>query len=312
MFYNTENFFDTKNDSLSSGDDDYTPSGKLHWTYKRFSQKRDNIAKTIQAVGNPCAPVLVGFCEVENENVLHELCLFSPLKALNYKYIHFDSPDRRGIDVALLYRNEYFKVLKAKPISINFPKDPDLKTRDLLLVEGVMDQTDTLYVMVCHWPSKRGGEEASENRREFVASVCRNVFDSILAVHKNANLLLMGDLNDESHTSAIEHFLGAGDASQTEKNLVDMACNLHGAEGSHKYQGVWSCIDHIIVSRNMMSKTSAIQLVSKSQQIFALPFLLDDDPTWMGQKPHRTFNGPSYAGGTSDHLPVAVDVMLIH
>jgi predicted extracellular nuclease len=305
MFYNVENLFDPKDDSITS-DEEYQPTGMRGWTYSRLKQKQLNIAKVALAVGGWEPPDIIGLCEVENIKVLYGLTKDTPLKNFGYKIIHYDSPDPRGIDVALLYRPEKFRVLASKPVAIHFPFDTVSRTRDVLFVKGVVCKRDTINIFVNHWPSKFGGAMATIPKRKYVASVLRKLSDSMLAINPNANILIMGDLNDSPFEESVSKVLRAKTDSV---NLVsnDLYNMLAGAgiswkKGTIKFREEWETIDHMIISRPLLSYTTPHSL-----HIFDAPFLLQDDEAWYGKKPFRTYYGAKYIGGYSDHLPVYMD-----
>ena len=300
MFWNVENYFDTY-DNPSTTDEEFTPTGDNRWGRARFEKKRDDIAKTILLAADQYGdlPALIGLAEVENAFVLQELLEETPLARTQYKYIHKDSPDSRGIDVALLYREELFTPLETKYIGFSFP------TRDVLYTKGVVNGLDTLHIMVNHWPSKRGNEESSGRKREYVSLKVSHVVDSILLRNPAANIVLMGDFNDTPASSPLKN-LG---------QLTNLAKWADGAEGSYKYRESWSMIDQILVSENLIKKDSHLKgnekgfqpqwiYTHRNMEIFAPEALFAEDATYMGVKPKRTYSGPRYLGGISDHLPV--------
>ncbi len=306
MFYNVENMFDPRDDSITS-DEEYQPTGMRGWTSSRLKQKQINISKVILAVGGWDPPDLVGVCEVENFSVLYGLTNYTPLKNFGYRIIHFDSPDPRGIDVALLYRTEKFRVLQSKPIRIRFPFDTTSRTRDILFVKGIACKRDTINIFVNHWPSKFGGAMATIPKRNYVASVMRRLSDSLLAVNPDANILIMGDLNESPYEEGVSKVLRA---KMDSVNLQpdDLYNLLAGAglawnRGTIKFHETWDAIDHMIVSRPLLAHTSPHGL-----HIFEAPFLFQDDEAWFGKKPFRTYYGAKYIGGFSDHLPVYMDL----
>lgn len=305
MFYNVENMFDPAEDSTKS-DDEYQPDGMRGWTYNRLKHKQVNIAKVILAVGGWDAPELIGLCEVENRRVLNGLIYDTPLKNFGYKIVHYESPDPRGIDVALLYRPDKFRVLYSKPVTIRFPFDTAARTRDILFVKGIACKRDTINILVNHWPSKFGGATTTIPKRNFVASVVRAFSDSILAVNQGANILIMGDLNESPYEEGVSMVLGAKmDSVNLEPDdLYDMlaGAGLSWKKGTIKFHEEWETIDHMIVSRMLLSHTTPHSL-----QVFDAPFLLQDDEAWFGKKPFRTYYGAKYIGGFSDHLPVYMD-----
>jgi predicted extracellular nuclease len=300
MFWNVENYFDTY-DNPSTTDEEFTPTGDNRWGRARFEKKRDDIAKTILLAADQYGdlPALIGLAEVENAFVLQELLEETPLARTQYKYIHKDSPDSRGIDVALLYREELFTPLETKYIGFSFP------TRDVLYTKGVVNGLDTLHIMVNHWPSKRGNEESSGRKREYVSLKVSHVVDSILLRNPAANIVLMGDFNDTPASSPLKN-LG---------QLTNLAKWADGAEGTYKYRESWSMIDQFLVSENLIKEESSIKekneafrpqwiYTHRNMEIFAPEALFAEDATYMGVKPKRTYSGPRYLGGISDHLPV--------
>ncbi len=300
MFWNVENYFDTY-DNPSTTDEEFTPTGDNRWGRARFEKKRDDIAKTILLAADRYGelPALIGLAEIENAFVLQELLEETPLARTQYKYIHKDSPDSRGIDVALLYREELFTPLETKYIGFSFP------TRDVLYTKGVVNGLDTLHIMVNHWPSKRGNEESSGRKREYVSLKVSHVVDSILLRNPAANIVLMGDFNDTPDSSPLKNL----------EQLANLAKWAEGAEGSYKYRESWSMIDQFLVSENLIRKRSRIKgkeetfmpqwiYTYRNMEIFAPEALFAEDATYMGVKPKRTYSGPRYLGGISDHLPV--------
>lgn len=300
MFWNVENYFDTY-DNPSTTDEEFTPTGDNRWGRARFEKKRDDIAKTILLAADQYGdlPALIGLAEVENAFVLQELLEETPLARTQYNYIHNDSPDSRGIDVALLYREELFTPLETKYIGFSFP------TRDVLYTKGVVNGLDTLHIMVNHWPSKRGNEESSGRKRVYVSLKVSHVVDSILLRNPAANIVLMGDFNDTPASSPLKN-LG---------QLTNLAKWADGAEGSYKYRESWSMIDQFLVSENLIKEESSIKekneafrpqwiYTHRNMEIFAPEALFAEDATYMGVKPKRTYSGPRYLGGISDHLPV--------
>lgn len=297
MFWNVENYFDTYNDPLKN-DDAFTPMGENYWTKEKFNKKRDAIAKTIMLAADSYGmfPALVGLCEVENSFVLNQLLERTPLARAGYRYIHRESPDSRGIDVALLYREDIFTPLETRVIGVSFP------TRDILYTKGVVNGLDTLHVFVNHWPSKSGGEEATAWRRMAVARKVKVVTDSLLVANPRANILFMGDLNDARSSESVSYL---------SPELINLTVWSHGGDGSYKYKGNWETIDHFLVSGNLLERGEGTIprwiYCKKGMEIFAHDYLLCEDPTYSGVKPHRTLQGPRHLGGVSDHLPIILE-----
>jgi len=310
MFYNTENFFDTF-DEPGKNDNEFLPEGAMHWTIGRYLNKQNNIAKVITSVGEWDTPALVGLCEVENEKVIKDLTQYSPLKKMNYRYIITNSPDPRGINVALLYQREKFKYLYHKSYTIRFPKNARKHTRNILHVTGQVSARDTLDVFVCHFPSRRGGEDESEPDRLYVASVLKAKCDSLMTIRKNACLLIMGDFNDEPSNRSISQVLKAQPVSKdtVRQNLYNLFSSFEKRNniGSYKYQRKWNMLDQIIVSGNLITGNRSIRALPYTAAIFYRDFMLTDDKTYGGKRPKKTYNGRKHEGGYSDHLPVVVD-----
>ena len=306
MFYNVENYFDTKDDP-DKNDNDFLPEGKKHWTYSKMEEKRNSIAKVITAVGEGAPVAIVGMCEVENDYVLTSLVKYSPLKNCGYKFIHYDSADKRGIDTALLYDPNQFSPISSRPLRKDF-NDGKL-TRDVLYVSGKTSFGDTLHVFVCHAPSRIGGKNKSEHYRVAVMSMVREHCDSIMSINLNANIIIMGDLNDSPIDKSISVALGAKplEAPYSNENLYNMFHQFEGNAfiGTHKYQSQWSVLDQIIVSGSFFTSD---MLKPTSAYIFRAPFLLEEDKRNMNFRPKRTYNGLKYNAGYSDHLPVIINL----
>lgn len=311
MFYNTENFFDTFDDPEKS-DEQFTPDGEKHWTSDKYRKKLMNICRVIVAVGGWEPPEVVGFCEVENLFCLEELVDKTPLSNLGYKIVHHESPDNRGIDVALLYRPEKFTVLNEYPIKVVFPFDANKPTRDILYVEGVTTRKDTLHIFVNHWPSRWGGEMETEDKRIHVATIVRHHADSILSLQPNANIIIMGDLNDHIDNQSVKEYLKANLSYDNinNKELYNLTARLQEEEGkgSHKYEGEWGILDHIIVSGALIGKKNTVYSEITDAQILDAAFLLERDEQNVGYRPFRTYIGFRFHGGYSDHLPVYLDI----
>ena len=305
VFWNVENLFDTYDDSTRN-DDDFTPQGQFRWTQKRYRDKLNHLAQTLLSLGEQTGnimqpPLAIGLAEVENDKVLRDLCRGTILRNCHYDFIHFDSPDRRGIDNALLYRKELFHPFLTQNIFVS-DSASHFFTRDILLVEGTVGNNDTLILIVNHFPSKRNAD--NEHRRKEIAKRLRYVMDTLSAAHPNGVLVVMGDFNSTPQEPVIKKTLVGNDGRYL--NLMADSDAL----GSYKYQGRWSLLDQIIVSRNVADNATPcpFQISSDKGQVFSPSFLLQDDERNMGQKIYRTFLGPKYIGGYSDHLPVYVDL----
>ncbi|WP_234409009.1 endonuclease/exonuclease/phosphatase family protein [Marinilabilia salmonicolor] len=301
MFYNVENLFNPEHNE-GQNDLEFTPDGDRRWNRYRQTEKENNICRVVLFAGRWNPPVLVGLCEVEDRKVLESLVFNTGLQHLDYSIIHFDSPDRRGIDVALLYRRDRFSVLHAAPRPVIFDED-NRPTRDILYVKGMLDEKDTLHVVVNHWPSRWGGEMATSNKRKVASSKLANICDSVLKESPEASIVVMGDFNDGPEDESIGSLKGC---------LVNLADNADGdVPGTIKYRHEWDYFDQILVSESLLPCYEGCNLVLKNEKmkIISAPFLLEDDPMYPGKMLNRTYRGLKYHGGFSDHLPVYVELV---
>jgi len=307
VFYNTENFYDTKNDSLKN-DEEFLPDGAKHWTYQRFRLKIVRLYQTFTAMGEGEMPAVIGLCEVENREVLDRLIYNTPLQKAGYRIIHRDSPDARGVDVALLYRPDIFEPDSSSWLNVPLPGGET--TREILHVRGRLWGNDIIHVYVNHWPSRFGGAGASAAKRLAAASTLAASVKEILSSNPSSNIIIMGDFNDEPFDESLLSLNkillneNKGDIPllinlSEKKSLVDY-------EGTIKHQGSWSIFDQVIISPSLINGSNGCKLISKKTEIFSAGFLLEPDATYTGYKPFRTYSGPSYNNGFSDHLPVSI------
>jgi len=306
-FYNVENLYDTEDDPLTD-DSEFLPDGAYQWTLERYNQKLKNLAYAISEIGKAQGGVVVlGFSEIENEHVLNDLVAQDPLRNLNYKVAHHDSPDLRGVDVAFIYQSDRFKVIEQKPFTLTLPDRPWFKTRDQLMIVGILDQTDTLHLIVNHWPSKRGGEASSAPLRMAAALLTRSIVDSLQIANPTAKILIMGDLNDNPNAKSIMNCLMTKVKIKDVKqgNLFNPMWQMYrDGIGSYAYQDSWDLIDQIIVSHALLQpKPNTYKYVSA--HVFNANFLKTKTGSYQGY-PFRTYAGGNYAGGYSDHFPVYI------
>lgn len=302
MFYNVENYFDSNYDSLRTYNE-FTPDGDIHWTYSKYKKKRNSIYKVIKAVGEWRSVTLIGLAEIENEFVISDLIENTPLYKDRYKFVHFDSDDFRGIDVALLYQSDSFTLLFSEKVPIRDPDNPEFKTRDMLYVVGLMN-TDTLHVVINHWTSRYRGYLESEPLRVLAANILLKLTDSICAVNKNANILLMGDFNDNAENTSMQ--LLTNDQICGFRNMKLESKNP-GVGGTLKYKSEWSGFDQILVTNSIFKGNNGLHCTDNAK-IFDADFLLEEDLQYLGLKTNRTNIGFKYHGGFSDHLPVYIDI----
>lgn len=315
--WNIENLFDTHHDTLKN-DHEFLPDAMRHWNYGRYKRKLADLARVITAIGEWNPPALIGLCEVENDTVLRDLTRRSPLKTLGYRYVMTDSPDLRGIDVALLYQRDVFKLLSYRSIPIP-PFKQHRPTRDLLHVSGLLLTGDTLDVMICHLPSRSGGAKESEPYRLFAAGKLRAEADSILNARHHPQLIIMGDFNDYPTNKSVREVLGAKalpTASESQDIFPLKLYHLLARKakskdfGSYKYQGEWGLLDHLIVSGSLLNRSSCFFTNEEKANVCLLPFLLKEDEKYGDKEPFRTYKGMKYQGGISDHLPIYTDFEL--
>lgn len=303
-FYNVENLFDTINDP-ETNDTEYTPTGGNLWTWDRYQEKQGNMSFVISQIGEEVlkgGPTVIGLSEIENRGVLEDLTQTKALKNSGYDIAHFDSPDRRGVDVGLLYKRKDFTLINAVAVPMEMPSDPGFRTRDQLVVSGLVDG-DTLTIVVNHWPS-RGNDEPY---RLAAAKTTRKIADSLFARNPNAMILIMGDLNDDPIDASVSQMLGAeGKLNKVSKGGLynPMWKMFKEGVGSLAYKDSWNLFDQIIVSEPLTRENSPTWRLYKTK-VFNKPFLFQKDGQYAGY-PLRTFAGGAYLAGYSDHLPVYV------
>ncbi|MBR5567675.1 MAG: hypothetical protein IKW27_02935 [Bacteroidales bacterium] len=293
VFWNLENFFDYTDGGEGESDKEWSSLGSRRWTKTRFYTKCDAIAKTMFWIGEKYGrmPDIIGVAEVENSGVLYKLLSSTLLRKCDYKVVHYDSHDRRGIDVALLYRSSVFRKVSS---SVTVPEyDAEkLLTRDILQVCLETAGGERVNVLVNHHPSKYGGSQASESRRDAAMTVMRNLCDSLAVADSGVPVIAMGDFND---TPDGEHF------RMLDGVLVNKADSLFRAgQGTIRFEGKWDLIDMFMVSESISEKSS--------MEILQVPFLMTYEKKYPGLKPLRTYSGPRYIGGVSDHCPVVLKV----
>ena len=301
MFYNVENLFDTVDDTLKN-DDEFLPGGERRWTSSRYHKKLNAIARAVAAAGEWELPALIGLCEVENEEVLKDLVFGTILSAGNYGIVHRDSPDPRGIDLALLYRRDHFRIADVQAWLPESHDSIPVLTRNLLYVKATKAE-DTLHLVLCHLPSRRGGVLAAEGLRERMITLAANRVDSIIkASAGGAAVIVMGDFNATPEDELIEVLTANGKL----KNLSALLSEQ--GKGSYKYQGKWEMIDQVLVSPAMTDSTGIWHSEPGSFRVVDAPFLFTEDETYPGSKPFPTYGGYRWSGGYSDHLPVLIRV----
>ncbi|MCL2435840.1 MAG: endonuclease/exonuclease/phosphatase family protein [Lentimicrobiaceae bacterium] len=306
-FYNVENLYDTVKDSIAD-DSEFLPTGAYQWTDERYNHKLKNLSIVISEMGKEHGGVVIlGVCEVENERVLNDLVAQDVLEPFKYKVIHHDSPDYRGVDVAFIFQSERFEMLSYQPFELKIPENPRFRTRDQLLLVGVLDQIDTLHLIANHWPSKRGGEARSNPLRMAAAQLTRSIVDSILSVKPSAKIIVMGDFNDNPTAKSITVGLGTkGKIKEvTPLDLFNPMWKMFkDGIGSYAYRDTWELIDQIMISYALLHpKPNTFKFISA--HVFSPNFLLTKAGSYRGY-PFRSYGGGNYQGGYSDHLPVYI------
>lgn len=297
--YNVENLFHPKHDTVvervsglevsglvEKEDLEWTPEGGRRWSYSRYYRKVENIARVLTNIGEWEGVDVVGLQEVENALCVKRLC--TTLRRGEYDFVHYESPDRRGIDVALIYKKARVDTLRSERLKVKGERDgEELVTRDILYVcaqiKGLKkEQADTIHFFVCHLPSQRGGKAESEWKRQAAKQVLQQAVDSVYGVEPNAKIIVMGDMNSE------------------DLRIRGLKDERMKGEGTHKYQGRWTFLDHFYVS-------PAIDSISEAR-IYDAEWIQETDEKYMGLKPKRTYNGYRYQNGYSDHLPIILRV----
>ena len=305
-FYNVENLFDTIDDP-SISDERYLPDSKIPWNTERYLHKLDNLTRVMSSIDSSGFPTLFGLCEVENIEVLLDLINHSDLNAANYHILHKNSPDERGIDVALLYQTEYYTPLTTEYIQLTFPLNPENKTRDILYSKGLVAKRDTLHIFINHWTSRWGGQKKTEAARRFTGTLLKKITDSILGAQPHANIIIAGDLNDNPDNLSIAEDLGAIQPTDSPKQnkLYNLSSKQYLEGKGTLYYKSWDMFDQVIVSGNMLMK-KGIKVDSFDQTIIKYDWMLYQ-PKEGSKRPSRTAAG-AYYGGFSDHLPVFIQM----
>jgi len=310
-FYNLENLYDTINQS-DVDDEEFTPAGKNNWDRKKYREKLTHMSEVISKIGidvTPDGPAVIGVSEIENRSVLEDLVKQPSLKSRNYRIVHFDGPDRRGVDCALFYNPKYFKMTNAQSRPFIIAGDTSFHTRDQLVVSGIFDG-EPMHFVVNHWPSRSGGQKGSEYKRLGAANVTRSIVDSLLAIDPKAKIMVMGDLNDDPIDKSVKKVLNT---ATDEKVMLDgqlfnpMAKMLKNGIGSLAYRDSWNLFDQIILSQALLGEDKTTYKYYKAV-VFNKTWITTKDGTFKGY-PFRTYSYGSYIGGYSDHFPVMVFII---
>ena len=293
MFWNVENFFDHVDQGTGESDREFSSYGARHWSKRKFQIKCDDIAKSVLWIADEYGkmPDVIGLAEVENRWVLWKLLNNTLLRKYDYKIVHFDSGDRRGIDVALLYRESVFGKVSH---SLTVPVDGGerMPTRDMLQVCLERGTGQKINLIVCHHPSKYGGAEESSSRRNAAMEALRGLCDSLEVADPGVPVVAMGDFNDTPDSAPFDIIEGI---------LYNKGLKLYeNGRGTIRYEGKWELIDMFLTSKDLYGRSV--------MEIVEIPFLMVRDTRHSGMKPFRTYSGPRYIGGVSDHCPIILRV----
>ena len=312
VFYNLENLFDIYNDP-ETHDDEFTPQGVKQWNQIRYEKKLWNMERVLFDIAaiQKDYPIVIGVSEIENRKVLDDLVSQPKLRGANYRICHYDSPDARGVDVAFLYRSDVFKLEGSDNIKLHVEGLPNFRTRDLVVMWGTIEG-EPFYFLVSHWPSRLGGKEASQFKRDACAKQIREIKDSLLAENPATKVIIMGDLNDDATDDSIVEVMGAkGDVNQLQKGDFFNPFNemLRAGLGTLAYQDEWNLFDNICVTENLVNAEKGKLHIIKGKKfygnIFTRPYMLQLEGQYKNY-PLRTFVSNNFQDGYSDHFPVYI------
>ena len=311
-FYNLENLFDIYDDP-ETHDEEFTPNGVKQWNEIKYQKKLSNMERVLfdMAAINKEYPVVIGVSEIENRSVLEDLVSQPKLKGANYRICHYDSPDARGVDVAFLYRADVFKLEGSDNIKLEVAELPNFRTRDLVVMWGTIEG-EPFYFLVSHWPSRLGGKEASQFKRDACAKQIREIKDSLLAANPATKVVVMGDFNDDATDASLVKVMGAkGKEKDLQKGdfFNPYFQMLRAGLGTLAYQDRWNLFDNICVTENLLNDEEGKLKLIKGKKfygnIFKKPYMLQQEGQYKGY-PLRTFVTNNFQNGFSDHLPVFI------
>lgn len=306
--WNVENLFDTL-DTKDKNDEEFLPSGSKEWTSARYNRKLANLAKVLSDMNNGKAPDVLGLIEVENKSVVEDFAKTVSLRY--YQVVHFESPDFRGIDNALMFDKEIFELISAFNFAVEL--DSNRTTRDILHVELKLKKDEEVFnFFVNHWPSRRGGLEGSEPNRIKAAEVLKNAVDSILNENEYANIIMMGDFNDETDNKSIKEILGSSNFKCNDNHEENMLLNTSAqrdidGEGTYLYQKNWNMLDQIIISKSL-DDNNGWEYKCDSFDIFKKDYMITKEGFFKGAI-IPSFGGRKYLDGYSDHYPVSITLI---
>lgn len=303
-FYNVENLFDTIDDQYTI-DEQFLPNSEKEWNTKKYKEKLENLSKVISSIDKDF-PLFLGFAEIENKLVLEDLISQKKLQKGNYGIVHHESPDKRGIDVGLIYQKDYLRVIRSENLEVSLESDPDFATRDILYIQGELQGKDEIHIFLNHWSSRRGGEKETEHKRVKAATVLRKEVDKLLAKNPMAKIVIMGDFNDLPTNKSIYVTLNAKGVPDFQNGqLFNMAYKLEKEDkGTYNYRGDWGMLDQMIVSEGLYAPESGVKVAYPHCLVLQEEWMMYTDKKYGDKKPSRSYGGPNYYGGYSDHLPI--------
>jgi Endonuclease/Exonuclease/phosphatase family len=310
VFYNVENLFDARDDSLTD-DNEFLPSGVMHWTETRYRHKISSIYKVLTAAGEWNPPALAGFCEVENKRVLQALVFDTWLSKYNYGVVTGESNDPRGIRPGIIYRKDLMRLLFCRSIRPVPETSEEFRSRKILYTKWLV-KDDTIHLFLNHWPSRRRGVMAEEKVRRSISSVLKNTIDSLyLTSGHAAKIIIAGDFNCTPDDPEIRNLCLRTKGDQKDQFLVNLSSDrAEMGEGTFKYMGKWEMIDQVLASRGILDPVKGIYTGKEFFRIFRPDFIMQKDASYPGYRPFPTYRGFRYQGGFSDHLPVILDLKI--
>jgi predicted extracellular nuclease len=307
IFYNVENLFDTVKDPVKH-DEDFLPTAKSKWNTKKYQVKLEHISKVIAAMLDSVQPIVVGLSEVENRKVIEDLIAQPALQKFNFGIIHHESPDERGIDVALLYNKDVIEEVFDAFLRVEFSFDTADKTRDIIYFKGYMTEQFPIYFFVNHWTSRRTANGDSEKKRITEAMLLKAKIEDIYKGEPFARIVVMGDFNDNPDNKSVEYLCSGNYKYPLNQNLVNlMRLPQSRHEFTLKYHEQNDVFDQFIVSKNLLTSENPYYIRNSAAHIFK-PLWIMYDSTKYGLIPSRTYLGDFWVGGYSDHLPVYMDI----
>lgn len=305
IFYNVENLFDTI-DEPDKIDEEFLPAAKANWNTWKYQEKLRHIAQVIDSLTDTIQPMIIGFAEIENRKVLEDLIQQPSMKDINWGIVHRDSPDERGIDVAILYNKNAVEEITGTHLAIELGND---NTRDIAYLKCYINEGEPIWLFVNHWPSRRTATDSSGAKRSLAAKTLLNKIENLYLGEPYARVIVMGDLNDNPNDSSVNVLLQHKFAKRDEQQLINLMLPLQTkGEYTVTYKEQKNIFDQIIVSQSLLNKQQPYHLRTTAANIYSPTWLMYEHQKY-GAIPNRTYSFGKYVGGYSDHLPVYIDVL---